>query len=311
MSDTSLNTIIQYGPAADRIAFVPDPAVGSKVLYIWYEDDNPPDTYVWNGAAWVLINTGGGVGDVVGPASAVNNNIAVFDTTTGKLIKDGGSTIAGAIAAAVAASGDVDGPAVAVDDSIATFNGTTGKVIQDGGGTIADVIAAAVAAAAAVTSLTGDVTGSGPGATATSIANDAVTTVKILNSNVTPAKLSNDAKTVTIGITIDGGGSVVTTGIKGYRSFPVPATIIGWRLLADIAGDVEFDIALDAFASYPPTTSIVAAAPPELVAVDSDEDTTLTGWTTAVAAGDVFGFEIVGVPATITRVTLELTLRLV
>ena len=34
------------------------------------------------------------IGDVVGPASAVDNNIAVFDSTTGKLIKDGGKTIA-------------------------------------------------------------------------------------------------------------------------------------------------------------------------------------------------------------------------
>jgi len=32
-------------------------------------------------------------GDVVGPASAVNNDIAVFDGTTGKLIKDGGQVI--------------------------------------------------------------------------------------------------------------------------------------------------------------------------------------------------------------------------
>src|SRR6478672_11436037 len=31
-----------------------------------------------------------GAGDVVGPASAVNNSIAVFDLATGKLIKDGG-----------------------------------------------------------------------------------------------------------------------------------------------------------------------------------------------------------------------------
>ena len=38
---------------------------------------------------------GGGSGDVVGPASAVNNNIAVYDTTTGKLVKDGGATVAG------------------------------------------------------------------------------------------------------------------------------------------------------------------------------------------------------------------------
>lgn len=34
--------------------------------------------------------SGAGTGDVNGPASAVNNNVAVFDLTTGKLIKDGG-----------------------------------------------------------------------------------------------------------------------------------------------------------------------------------------------------------------------------
>ena len=38
---------------------------------------------------------GGGSGDVVGPASAVNNRVAFFDGTTGKLIKDSGLTLAG------------------------------------------------------------------------------------------------------------------------------------------------------------------------------------------------------------------------
>ena len=38
--------------------------------------------------------SGAGSGDVVGPASAVTNRIATFNGTTGKLIKDGGSTIA-------------------------------------------------------------------------------------------------------------------------------------------------------------------------------------------------------------------------
>ena len=37
---------------------------------------------------------GGGSGDVVGPASAVDDNIATYDGTTGKLIQDGGATIA-------------------------------------------------------------------------------------------------------------------------------------------------------------------------------------------------------------------------
>lgn len=42
--------------------------------------------------------TGGG--DVVGPASATDNHIAAFDGTTGKLLKSGGYTVAGLLAAA-------------------------------------------------------------------------------------------------------------------------------------------------------------------------------------------------------------------
>lgn len=37
---------------------------------------------------------GSGTGDVVGPTGAVDSRIAAFDTTTGKLLKDGGKTIA-------------------------------------------------------------------------------------------------------------------------------------------------------------------------------------------------------------------------
>lgn len=40
------------------------------------------------------IPSGSGSGDVSGPASAVSGNIATFDGTTGKLIQDGGNTIA-------------------------------------------------------------------------------------------------------------------------------------------------------------------------------------------------------------------------
>lgn len=41
-----------------------------------------------------IADLGGGGGDVVGPASAVDDRIATFDGTTGKLIQDGGATIA-------------------------------------------------------------------------------------------------------------------------------------------------------------------------------------------------------------------------
>jgi hypothetical protein len=44
----------------------------------------------YNGTNWVNVNAGSGSGDVVGPASAVDSGVALFDGTTGKLIKDGG-----------------------------------------------------------------------------------------------------------------------------------------------------------------------------------------------------------------------------
>jgi len=46
------------------------------------------------------IAAGGGSGDVVGPTGAVDDRIATFDTTTGKLIQDGGKTIAQTLARA-------------------------------------------------------------------------------------------------------------------------------------------------------------------------------------------------------------------
>jgi hypothetical protein len=61
-------------------------------LYFWYDDGTS--------AAWVAFASaggggGGGSGDVVGPASSVANHVALFDGTTGKLLKDSGLTLAG------------------------------------------------------------------------------------------------------------------------------------------------------------------------------------------------------------------------
>jgi hypothetical protein len=49
----------------------------------------------WTAALDEAGSTGAGTGDVVGPASAVDNRVAFFNGTTGKLIKDSGLTISG------------------------------------------------------------------------------------------------------------------------------------------------------------------------------------------------------------------------
>lgn len=215
-----------------------------------------------------------------------------------------------------AAAGDVAGPASATDEALVRFNGTTGKLIQNSTITLSDGGAltfpdnvrqtfnpGATNAGLNVGSHAGDPSGPSNGDLwYDSVANEL--TARINGANVALSGAAA-AITETIGITVDGAGSAISTGTKGAYRLPYAGTITRWTLLADQSGDVEFDIFLDPFASYPPTTSIVASAPPELTAADSATSTTLTGWTTSVSVGDVFGYEVVSA-ATLTRVTLQL-----
>lgn len=111
----------------------------------------------------------------------------------------------------------------------------------------------------------------------------------------------------TIGITIDGGGVALTTGVKGYLSVPFACTIVSVTLLADVSGSMVVDIWKDTYANYPPTVAdtITASAKPTISSATKATDATLTGWTTAVAAGDTLGFNIDSC-STITRATLVL-----
>jgi hypothetical protein len=61
---------------------------GSSYLAIQASTNQQPDTQT---AYWLLLAAKGdtGSGDVTGPSSSTNNNVAVFDGTTGKIIKQG------------------------------------------------------------------------------------------------------------------------------------------------------------------------------------------------------------------------------
>ena len=93
---------------------------------------------------------------------------------------------------------------------------------------------------------------------------------------------------------IDGGGSAITTGIKGDLEIPFKCEIIAVRLFADQAATAVIDIWSDSFANYPPLVgdSITASAQPSLSASDKSEDTTLTGWTTSIPQGNTLRYNV-------------------
>ena len=109
----------------------------------------------------------------------------------------------------------------------------------------------------------------------------------------------------TINFVIDGGGAVITTGSKGYLVIDFACTIQDNTLLADQSGSIVVDIKKCAYAGFPTTASICAAAKPTLSTAQKSQDVTLTGWTTAIAAGDILEY-VVDSATTVTRVTLSL-----
>jgi hypothetical protein len=101
--------------------------------------------------------------------------------------------------------------------------------------------------------------------------------------------------TVALNFVIDGGGSAITTGLKGFVRVPFAwSDIAKASLLADASCSAVVDIWKDTFANHPPTDadSMTAAAPLTLSTADSVEDSTLTGWTQTGSAGDVLAFNV-------------------
>ncbi len=95
-----------------------------------------------------------------------------------------------------------------------------------------------------------------------------------------------------IGITIDGGGSAIETGVKGYVTVPYDCTITGWHLTGAPSGSIVIDVWKAAGAIPTVANTIAGSEKPTLSSAQVASDTDLTTWTTAVSAGDVIGFNV-------------------
>jgi hypothetical protein len=112
---------------------------------------------------------------------------------------------------------------------------------------------------------------------------------------------------------IDGAGSAIGTGVKGYLYVDVAMTINQVTLLGDQTGSITIDIwkctyaQFDGGATHPVAgDSITASDVPAISSATKFQDSTLTGWNTAIAAGSVLAFNVKIAAASITRVTLAL-----
>ena len=123
----------------------------------------------------------------------------------------------------------------------------------------------------------------------------------------------SDYSTINIrsfGVTIDGSSQALAAGQVGYVTIPHACTIIGWSVQGDQSGSISIDIDKHA-AAIPNTTTdkISASAPLSLISAQLAQSTTLTGWTTSVAANDVIGFNVTSV-SNLTRATAVVNCRI-
>lgn len=324
------DAIVVVPTAAD----LPDGVEEGSLRYVADEDV----FYVYDGATWTEVaGGGGGSGDVVGPASSTDNAVARFDSTTGKLLQNtanftiadsGEATSASLTASRVLVSGtskELQSSSVTTT-TLGYLDATSSIQTQiDGKQPLDGTLTALAGLTIAADSLT-----VGTGADAFSQTSFAANTFpakastgNLVAKSITDFGLSlvddanaaaavttlglDNTKIASIGVTLDGGGSAITTGVKGYIEVPYACTINRVTMLADQSGSIVVDIWKDAYANYPPTDadSITASAPPTISAATKSQDSTLTGWTTSVSAGDILGFNVDSASA-ITRLHLIL-----
>lgn len=113
-----------------------------------------------------------------------------------------------------------------------------------------------------------------------------------------------------INMILDGGGTVLLTGPTLDIVVPFTCTITEVTVLANTTGSLVIDIWKDTYANYPPTVgdTITASAKPTLSSAFKYQDSTLTGWTTAIPSGSTLRINIDSA-ATISRALLHLKVR--
>ena len=326
-----LQDVILRGLAADK-PLATDVAPGT----LYYSSDTQV-TERSDGTTWESYSDAGsavGAGDVVGPASSVDNSVVTFSGTTGKLVDAGpDGTISGSLA--IGSDPALTGALRLTNNQAITWrNGTddlsllkavaetlyvgqpgVSNVFINGYAVVLDSNAF-IGIQAPIRLYPATVPGLPAAGDAYIWVQDNVsgkTQLLVQFATGSPIVLATQdaVRTSSIEMVIDGGTSAITTGLKGFLEVPFAATIKAVTLLANETGSIVIDIWKDTYAAFPPVVadSITSAAKPTITTAIKSQDTTLTGWTTSIIAGDVLGFNVDSVTS-IKKITLSLKVEI-
>ena len=141
---------------------------------------------------------------------------------------------------------------------------------------------------------------------------NSITTTEISDGTITDSDISSsaDIRISAIEIIIGDGTNAISTGVAGDIEVPFNCTILQATALADQTGSIQVDIWKDTYANFPPddADSITASAPITISSSNKSQDSTLSGWTTTINAGDILRFNVDSA-STITRCTISLKVR--
>lgn len=260
---------------------------------------------------WVAVNPsgGGGSGDVVGPASSVDNEIALFSGTTGKLLKRASNTGIPLLSSGQLGTA-VDGVHYIAPGSAGSISAlTTGRIPV---ATSANVLGnSAMSSSGTNASVIGSFTGnngvftngiSAAGLATVGATNAAITGTLTVNNVIA----TNDVETIFVTGFSNGGAALPGAVITG--TYPVSGnwTITKAIIIARPSGSIVMDVWKVNAALPSVANTITASAKPTLSSGTYAADSTLTGWTKTVSDGDVFSAYIEATPTTVTNVTLVL-----
>lgn len=114
-------------------------------------------------------------------------------------------------------------------------------------------------------------------------------------------ELDTKLSTSTFGLSIDGQGGVITTGIKSDWVAPFSGTITGWNLLANTVGTTSIELWKDTYANFPPTVADGIAT----TTLSGASKNQATGLSISFTSGDIIRFNVSSATA-ITKAILSL-----